>query len=72
MSLFAFFMPGPQEMIIIAVIGLLIFGPKRIPAMARSLGGTMVEFKKGVNGVKEDMSELNSTAAEASREVKAV
>lgn len=72
MSLFAFFMPGPQEMIIIAVIGLLIFGPARIPKMARSLGSTMVEFKRGIRGVKEDVADLEDSAAEASREAKAV
>jgi sec-independent protein translocase protein TatA len=36
---------GPLEMVIVAVIALFIFGPKRLPSLARSLGSTMREFK---------------------------
>ena len=70
MSLFAFGMPGPQEMIIVAVIGLLIFGPTRIPKMARSLGGTIVEFKRGIKGVKDDVADLEESAADATNAAK--
>lgn len=39
---------GPMEMMIVAGIALLLFG-KRLPAVARSLGQGIVEFKKGLN-----------------------
>lgn len=48
-------MPGPFEWIIIAGLGLLIFG-KRLPEVGRSLGKGIVEFKKGLNSVGDDVS----------------
>jgi sec-independent protein translocase protein TatA len=51
-------MPGGAEWIIIAAIGLLLFG-KRLPEVGRSLGKGIVEFKKGLKGVEEEV-EANS------------
>jgi sec-independent protein translocase protein TatA len=47
-------MPGGAEWLIIAAIGLLIFG-KRLPEVGRSLGKGIVEFKKGLKGVEEEV-----------------
>jgi TatA/E family protein of Tat protein translocase len=41
---------GPTELIVVLVIALLIFGPKKLPELARSLGGGMREFKNSVTG----------------------
>jgi sec-independent protein translocase protein TatA len=41
---------GPLELIIVLVIVLVIFGPKRLPGLGRSLGGGMREFKDAVTG----------------------
>lgn len=51
----AFGMPGPFEWIIIAGLGLLIFG-KRLPEVGRSLGKGIVEFKKGLKSVEDEVS----------------
>lgn len=40
---------GPTELIIVLVIVLLIFGPKRLPSLARSMGTGMREFKESVS-----------------------
>ena len=45
--------PGPLEIVILLVIVLLIFGPKRLPDLGRSLGRGMREFKDSVTG-KDD------------------
>ena len=40
---------GPTELIILLVIVMLIFGANRLPKLARSLGESAKEFKKGVD-----------------------
>ena len=54
----AFQMPGLTEWIVIGAIGLLIFG-KRLPEVGRSLGKGIVEFKKGLKGIDEDLEEAD-------------
>jgi sec-independent protein translocase protein TatA len=44
---------GPPELVIILVIVLVLFGGKKIPEMARSLGQAQREFHKGANGGDE-------------------
>ncbi|MEO8496533.1 MAG: twin-arginine translocase TatA/TatE family subunit [Planctomycetota bacterium] len=53
--LFGFFgMPGGMEMLIVAGIALLLFG-HRLPSLMRSAGRSVVEFKKGVQGIEDDI-----------------
>lgn len=40
---------GYQELLVILVIVLILFGANRLPELARSLGSSVKEFKKGVN-----------------------
>ena len=51
---------GLPEIIIVLVIVLVIFGPKRLPDLGRSLGGGMREFKESVTGNKKDDDELEA------------
>ena len=41
---------GPLELVVVLVIVLLIFGPKRLPGLGRQLGGGMREFKDSLTG----------------------
>jgi sec-independent protein translocase protein TatA len=52
-TLFAFFGLGSWELIIVLVIVLLLFG-NRLPSLMRSLGRSMVEFKKGTQEIADD------------------
>ncbi|MDN3513621.1 MAG: twin-arginine translocase TatA/TatE family subunit [Candidatus Brocadia sp.] len=54
-----FSMPGGWEWLIILIVALLIFG-KRLPDVMKSLGRGIVEFKKGVKGVEEDVEEAST------------
>ncbi len=47
---------GSQELLVILVIALILFGANRLPEIARSLGSSVKEFKKGVNETKADDS----------------
>jgi sec-independent protein translocase protein TatA len=51
-----FGMPGGIEWIVILIVALLIFG-KRLPEVMRSMGKGIVEFKKGVKGVEDDVED---------------
>ena len=56
LPLFAFFfgMPGHFELLIVALVILLLFG-KRLPSVMGSLGRSVVEFKKGVSGIEDEV-----------------
>jgi len=45
---------GMQELIIILVIVLLIFGPKKLPEIGKGLGKAIRDFRKGVSGGEEN------------------
>ena len=46
--------PSPMELIIILIVVLIVFGPKRLPDLGRSLGRGMREFKDSVTGKDKD------------------
>ena len=55
----AFGMPVGWEWLIIAGFGLLLFG-KRLPEVGRSLGKGIIEFKKGIKGIEDDVEAESS------------
>jgi sec-independent protein translocase protein TatA len=59
---------GPMELLIVLVIALVIFGPRRIPEMGRSIGNGMREFKDSMSG-SEEPPELESGAGERGKSV---
>ena len=65
-NILAMWTPGPIELIVIGIVALLIFG-KRLPDMARGLGQSFTQFKKGLKEAKETkediVSEVKNVAA---------
>lgn len=47
---------GFPEIMIILVVALLVFGPKKLPDLGRSLGNGIREFRKGTQGLKDEFS----------------
>lgn len=66
----AFFsgVPGPIEILLILVVIMLLFGAKRLPALARSLGRSLSEFKRGKEDGQRELDENGSAASDASKE----
>jgi sec-independent protein translocase protein TatA len=52
---------GYQELLLILVIVLILFGAQRLPDLARSLGGSVKEFKKGISEVKDETAAAATT-----------
>ena len=53
-ALLAFILPGHTEWLVLLVLGLLIFG-RRLPEVGRSLGRGIVEFKRGIKGIEDEV-----------------
>jgi sec-independent protein translocase protein TatA len=59
---------GPLELIIVLVIALVVFGPKRLPDLGRSLGSGMREFKDSITATsKRDDDDDEPSALAAGR-----
>jgi len=58
-SLFAIFNLGTGEMIVLLIIGVLLFG-RKLPEVGRYLGKGIVEFKKGIRGLEDEIDPSNT------------
>ena len=51
-------MIGPQEIILILLVVLILFGGKKIPELMKGLGKGVKEYKKAVNGIEDEVSNM--------------
>jgi sec-independent protein translocase protein TatA len=67
---------GFQELVVIFIIALLVFGPKKLPDLGKSLGKGLREFKKATeeikSGIDEHMRDAENTVDDATKEMKEV
>ena len=57
---------GLPEIIIILIIVLLIFGPRRLPEMAKGIGQAVREFRKGIRDMKDEITSDNDEPSQSS------
>ena len=62
-TLLGFGFTGPWELLIVAAILLLLFG-NRLPSVMRSMGRGVIEFKKGVQGIEDDIEQAGTGTKE--------
>jgi len=48
---------GPTELIVILVIALIVFGPKRLPEISKTVGKSLREFRKATEGIRGQIEE---------------
>ena len=60
-------MIGTQEIIILALVILLLFGGKKIPELMKVLGKGVKSFKEGVNGIEDSLGDEKNDAKKESR-----
>jgi len=46
--------PGPLSLIIIGIVALLVFGPKKLPELGKAFGSSLREFKNATKGLADD------------------
>lgn len=61
---------GTGELLLILAVVLLIFGPSKLPALAKSMGQAVKEFRKGTQEVEDGLQKLANEPAEAKAEPK--
>lgn len=49
-------MPGPLELLVIGVIALIVFGPDKLPGMARNAGKVLHELRRAASDVRSEIS----------------
>lgn len=68
MSLAGIGVPG---LVLILIVVLLIFGPKKLPELARSVGKSAREFQKGIKGVQDDLADIKKDVEDVKKDVTA-
>ena len=61
---------GYPEILLILLLAVLLFGAKKLPALARSLGKSIKEFKKGAKGVSDEPEESKTEVRETENQNK--
>ena len=58
---------GVPGVILIILVALLLFGPKKLPELGRAAGRTLKEFKDSVSGLSDDKKEADATTKDVDR-----
>lgn len=59
---------GPTSLVVISIIALIIFGPKKLPEFGRAIGSTLKEFKSAADDLDKDSHDTPSKESKQQRE----
>ncbi len=59
---------GAGELLLILLVAFLLFGPKKIPEIARAIGKGMYQLNKATNGIKEEIEKVKEEIEEETEE----
>jgi sec-independent protein translocase protein TatA len=62
---------GPLEIVVVLIIALIVFGPKRLPELGRSLGKGIREFRGSLSGDNDDDDEERGSSSQSPQEIEA-
>ncbi|UJF27440.1 twin-arginine translocase TatA/TatE family subunit [Planococcus sp. 107-1] len=62
--------PGPVSLIIIAIVALIIFGPKKLPEFGKAFGSSLREFKNATKGLTDDDDAADVKKKEEQKEIR--
>ena len=48
---------GPVSLVIICIVAIILFGPKKLPEFGKAMGSTLREFKKATKGLADDFED---------------
>lgn len=68
MQTLGLWMPSGWEWLVILAIGLLLFG-RRLPEIGRSIGKTIVEFKRGINDIEDEVDKASKREGDSPRQL---
>ena len=58
---------GVSELLIILVVVLIFFGPAKLPALAKSMGQAVSEFRKGTKEISKELEEISKDTEEENK-----
>ncbi len=68
MTLLAFVLPGPMEMIIIGIVAVLLFG-RKLPKLAFDMGSSLTQFKKGLTMPIEELTDYKDAIIDETKDL---
>ena len=67
-ELFILGIAGPTSLVIISIVALIIFGPKKLPQFGRAIGSTLKEFKSATEDLDKESHDTPSKESKQQRE----
>ena len=61
---------GPLSLIVIGIVALIIFGPKKLPELGKAFGSSLREFKNATKGLMDEDNDADAKKKEEQKEIR--